>query len=333
LNKKPFSKGDDMWSLLCAGHIYKDFKYSEFILKSDRFYNEFEEMIFTHILCGSEIQMTYAELATNKPCPVCNPQDKLDYNYIFLYQDFWLNGFKLLEDYVNLDVQYRYLAECKECKAKYRIPVFELHKWDCLKCNNGSMWSDGFGLDIDCPRSDPLPTTHPELVKEWSKLNGIRQSFMYSKWSKEIIYWKCRRKRNHPDYPMPILSRVTYGSGCPLCNITNGEDRVMRYLDKHKIRYKTQYRYNDCKNINPLSFDFAIYKNRKIILLIEYQGEQHYRPVDLFGGLKSFEEQQRKDEIKRNYCKQNNIPLLEIPYWDFDNINKILEKELIKNGA
>lgn len=57
-------------------------------------------------------------------------------------------------------------------------------------------------------------------------------------------------------------------------------------------------------------------------LAIEYQGEQHYRPIDYFGGKEKFEVQQKRDNIKRDYCKNNNINLLEIPYY------KNVEEEL-----
>ena len=60
-------------------------------------------------------------------------------------------------------------------------------------------------------------------------------------------------------------------------------------------------------------------------MLIEFQGEQHYESVDYFGGDKKFKDQQRKDRIKRNFCKENNMPLLEIRYDDKDWESKIKE--------
>jgi hypothetical protein len=63
-------------------------------------------------------------------------------------------------------------------------------------------------------------------------------------------------------------------------------------------------------------------------ICIEYQGEQHYKAVEFFGGKDQFKTQQKLDKIKRDYCKNNNIKLLEIPYWDFNNIEQILLKEL-----
>ena len=64
-------------------------------------------------------------------------------------------------------------------------------------------------------------------------------------------------------------------------------------------------------------------------LLIEYDGIQHYEAVEIFGGIPAFKKRQKRDQIKNQYCKDNNIKLIRIPYWDYDNIETILEKELL----
>lgn len=67
-------------------------------------------------------------------------------------------------------------------------------------------------------------------------------------------------------------------------------------------------------------------------MVIEYQGEQHYKPIEYFGGKKEFEERKRNDKIKRNYCRTNKIPYLEIKYTEFDRIEEILTKKLTELG-
>ena len=59
---------------------------------------------------------------------------------------------------------------------------------------------------------------------------------------------------------------------------------------------------------------------------IEYNGEQHYRPIKYFELNKSFEQQQKRDEFVRNYCKDNNIKLIEIKYTD--NLKEILYEKI-----
>jgi len=80
--------------------------------------------------------------------------------------------------------------------------------------------------------------------------------------------------------------------------------------------------------------DFAIFDKDKVLYcLIEYDGEQHYRPVN-FGGmsdekaLNNLEKTKKHDQIKNNYCKKNNIKLIRIPYWESNNYKNILNDEL-----
>ena len=89
------------------------------------------------------------------------------------------------------------------------------------------------------------------------------------------------------------------------------------------------YIFDDCKHNGHLRFDFALFDNdNNLICLIEFDGEQHYRAFDFFGGKDKFKDIQTKDEIKNNYCEKNNIKLIRISYKDENNINNILKKEL-----
>ena len=64
-----------------------------------------------------------------------------------------------------------------------------------------------------------------------------------------------------------------------------------------------------------LRFDFAILdSNNNIKYLLECQGEQHYKPVEKFGGVDGYEALLQNDELKRTYAKKHKIPLIEIPY-------------------
>jgi hypothetical protein len=63
-------------------------------------------------------------------------------------------------------------------------------------------------------------------------------------------------------------------------------------------------------------------------MCIEYDGAQHYQVVERWGGVKSFYDRQLKDKIKTDFCKNNNINLLRIPYTEFSNINEILKDNI-----
>lgn len=105
-----------------------------------------------------------------------------------------------------------------------------------------------------------------------------------------------------------------FGKGCPACKESLGERRIRKHLSKKNISFQSQYKFDDCRNKRSLPFDFAIMNNEKVIGLIEFQGEQHYREVEYFGGKEGYAKRMRNDNIKLQYCKSNNIPLLIIKY-------------------
>lgn len=77
-------------------------------------------------------------------------------------------------------------------------------------------------------------------------------------------------------------------------------------------------------------YDFAIFNNNQLILLIEYDGEQHYKETSFFKY--TLQQQQEIDREKDDFAKQKKIPLLRIPYWDRNkiSINYIEENSHVK---
>ncbi|PKR82858.1 hypothetical protein [Heyndrickxia camelliae] len=126
------------------------------------------------------------------------------------------------------------------------------------------------------------------------------------------------------------LASFKFGCRCKICNMSSGEKNIKNWLNENNIEFTTQYRFIDCKYKNTLPFDFAIFYKNDLICLIEYDGIQHFEPVDHFGGDRNFEITKIRDEIKNEYCRRNNIPLIRIPYWEKDNIKNILDNKLIK---
>ncbi|MGL4802022.1 MAG: zinc-ribbon domain-containing protein [Cetobacterium sp.] len=121
---------------------------------------------------------------------------------------------------------------------------------------------------------------------------------------------------------------MSRGQWCPSCNESKGESAVRRSLIKRNIEFVPQKKFEDLlsyKNYH-LSYDFYLPKHN---LLIEYQGEQHRRFVKwMHGTYENYRTRLIYDEIKRDYANKNNIRLLEIWYEDFDNIEKILSREI-----
>jgi hypothetical protein len=145
--------------------------------------------------------------------------------------------------------------------------------------------------------------------------------------------------RIHEEYGVQEtnLNNVRYNKGCKYCSDSKskGEIRIQEVLDQFdSINYKPQESLPDCKYKIPLKFDFLVFTNNKLNLVIEYDGQQHFEPVDFAGkgeewALKQFKETKKRDAIKNRFCKDKNIHLLRIPYWEFDNIETIIQNHLI----
>lgn len=108
---------------------------------------------------------------------------------------------------------------------------------------------------------------------------------------------------------------------CPICHASKGERRISQYLDDKNISYVKEFK---------IQIDNSDYRTDFYIpllnLIIEYNGIQHYQPVEHFGGEEKFTNQQIRDQKINNYCKDNNYSLLIISYLDYDNIEIILER-------
>lgn len=111
------------------------------------------------------------------------------------------------------------------------------------------------------------------------------------------------------------------GCNCPKCKESKGEKIIREYLIKNKIEYITQHKFPDCRNKNELPFDFYIPKYN---ICIEYNGAQHYKPVKYWGGEETLKNIKFRDNIKKEYCRDNNIPLIVIRY------NEVIVKKLNK---
>lgn len=122
---------------------------------------------------------------------------------------------------------------------------------------------------------------------------------------------------------------ITRGVGCAKCIKSQGENLIESILNNMNIKAMTQYRFKECRHIKPLPFDFYL---PNMNICIEYDGIQHYESIDFFGGEDEFSLVKLRDSIKNTYCKDNNIKLIRIPYFEYDNIEEILNKEIFKRS-
>jgi len=121
---------------------------------------------------------------------------------------------------------------------------------------------------------------------------------------------------------------------CKCHEISSFQWTMVDILERYSVPYKAEAMFEGLMGSsgNPLRFDFAIYnKQDEIKALIECQGEQHYESIDDLGGYKAFKRQQKCDSIKRQFCMEIGIPLIEIPRRP-RNLYNYVERELHNIG-
>lgn len=115
--------------------------------------------------------------------------------------------------------------------------------------------------------------------------------------------------------------------GCLHCkNKSKGEEKIQKFLSENEFTFKRQKTFHDC--INPetkkrLRFDFYLIKEN---ICIEYDGHQHFNPIEFWGGESALNDNIKKDNIKNEYCKNHNIRLVRINYRE--NVVEVLNREL-----
>ena len=109
------------------------------------------------------------------------------------------------------------------------------------------------------------------------------------------------------------------GQGCPICNESKGEKEIRKFLEYNSIKYDYQKYFKGCKYKRNLKFDFYLPDYN---ICIEYDGKQHFIINEFFDKKDDFENRLKRDQIKNEYCINNNIKLIRIKY--NENIQKKL---------
>jgi len=174
-----------------------------------------------------------------------------------------------------------------------------------------------------CPKCfGKFKKTTEEFKKEVFKL--VKEEYevlseYHSALSKiDILHLTCGEV--YPVKPNNFLN----GDRCPKCKESKGEREISQWLSVNLISFESQTPIRYKREKSPLFLDFYVQG-----VAIEYDGEYHYKPKQHAGGEEGLRHRQHLDRIKDKYCADNGIPLIRIPYWDFDNIDAILTEKLL----
>ena len=184
-----------------------------------------------------------------------------------------------------------------------------------------------FSRGSRCPFcSGKAKKTDAEFKKEVFDLVGDEYTFLdryvNAKTKLRVKHNKCGHI-----YGVRPTDFFSHNSRCPYCNSSKGETIIAKILDILDINYEQQKTFEDLVDTAYLSYNFFIPSQN---ILIEYQGQQHYEPVDYFGGKDKFKIQQKNDKLKSDYAEKNDYNLIAVPYTE-DTFSKI-KKYLFKHG-
>lgn len=272
--------------------------------------NYINDMTKIKIECpnGHIINTTPLSLKNNLKCDQCKIENKKEKLRIELIKILELKNHKLVEKYIDEKTKLKIICEKGH---QYEATPREIKKGKkCPTCKNNNI---------------------KKILKSKQKFYEMAESEGYTiigeyRGDKTKIELICPNGHNYFVRPGAFKN---LNNRCPHCSESRGEKTISKILNKLNIDYISQFGFNNLKYKQKLRFDFMIIIKNKIAL-IEYDGIQHFEPINFTGKknkeelLKQFEIIKLRDKLKNEYCKKNNIPLLRIPY-TFE-INEIEEK-------
>ena len=267
-----------------------------------------------HNECGYEYEVTPNHFFNGTRCP--NHIIRTERDFLERVQQLVGDEYTFIGEYIDTATK----IKCKHNECGYEWEIKPNNFLSGQRCPECAMMQNGINSRM----------TNDEFIQRVYNLVGDEYTFLG-----EYVIAKSKLKVRHNkcDYTYDVAPyNFLSGRRCPQCAESKGEQVVRRCLENNDICFLQEYEFDDLlsEKGNPLRFDFAVFNTKgKLIFLIEYDGEFHYQDIYKDGSL---EIQQVHDERKNQYCKDNNIPLLRIPYWEFDNIEDILEEWLINYG-
>lgn len=252
-------------------------------------------------ICGYEWSPTIDKLFQGRGCPSCSKRVKgTTESFQKALQNKNLN-FTVLGEYENRSTPVE--VKCNECGHIWKVRPYDLlNKQGCPKC------------------SGKLPLTQEEVESRIFKANPdveVISSYISANYK---LKCKCKICGNIWE-ASPI--NLFAGTGCPACKESKGEKYIRHYLEAKNVNFISQYIIKDdvFRSRNKVYVDFYLPDYN---IFIEYNGKQHYIPINYFGGQTQLEEQKKRDEDLRLFCNLNAIQLIEIKY--SEDIQESLDK-------
>lgn len=165
-------------------------------------------------------------------------------------------------------------------------------------------------VSCECCVKEKLFLSNHEFIERAILIHGNTYDYSkvnYKTYNYDPVTITCCK---HGDFDILPASHLR-GFGCNKCNSSKGEMEICRVLDTFGLSYETEKTFDDCVYNKKLRFDFYIEEEN---IIIEFDGRQHFQPIDFFGGEEAYELNKIRDSIKNTYCETRGIRLLRIKY-------------------
>jgi len=296
----------------------------EFIIKANKKHNhKYDYSLINYIgsfekvkiICKEHaiFEQTPANHLFGQRCPKCADIDRinkrLDSKEIFIDKACKIHNNKYnysLVEYKKSRIKIKII--CKKHGIFEQVPNSHLCGRGCPEC-------------AEIIRANKRRLTNEEFIKRANVVH--KNKYIYNKSiyvnAHTPIEIECLK---HGIFKQQPTNHIDNEQGCPICNESKGEKKINEILDNNNIKFEREKSFDGCRNKYPLRYDFYLPEYN---LLIEYDGKQHFEPVSAFGGIKSFNEIIKNDNIKNHFARNNNIKLLRISYKeDIEDKIKIL---------
>lgn len=182
----------------------------------------------------------------------------------------------------------------------------------CYKKEKQAQWGASTALDL--------------TGQQFGELKVLERAFDIEQQQRSRPLWKCLCSCGNLTYVHTAHLRDNSTRSCRHI-FSHGNQKVLNILQNNNIPYIKELTINYQNKI--YRYDFAILNSNKIVGLIEYDGEQHFKVTRGWNTPENFEKQQQIDKIKNEYAKINNIPLIRIPYYDYEKLDFNYLKNLL----
>ena len=213
--------------------------------------------------------------------------------------------------------------------------------WECqCECGNsvivrGDNLRNGHTVSCGCKKSEVLAAAGKNKISDLEGKTFGRLVVKKDSGKRERcggVLWECECSCGNTVYVSTSnLTRPNEATISCGCAKSKGEEKIISLLLEMQIPFITQKRFDSCvfpETNRQLVFDFYLPEQN---LLIEYDGEQHFHETrnDRY----DFQKLQKRDAFKNQWCVDNNIPLIRIPYYDFDKLTiENMRRIIRKNG-